>query len=74
VREVHIDSSYMLAEPDSWEVSTIAHRLVEINHIILTRTGLGSNVKLNLIELKDQIGGYILCTSEDLAPPCHCKV
>jgi hypothetical protein len=69
VREVRIDSSYVLAEPDPWEVSAIARRLVEINRVILARTGLGSDVKLNLIELEDRIGGYVLCASEDLAPP-----
>jgi hypothetical protein len=71
---VCIDSSYVLAELDPWEVSTIAHQLVEINHVILTRMGLGSDMKLNLIELEDRIGGYVLCASKDLAPPCHCEV
>jgi len=31
--------------------------------------GLGSDMKLNLIELEDRIGGYVLCASEDLALP-----
>jgi len=69
VREVHIDSSYVLAEPDPWEVSAITCRLVEINRVILARTGLGSDMKLNLIKLEDRIGGYVLCASEDLALP-----
>ena len=47
-----IDSSYMLAEPDPWEISAIAHRLMEINRIICAGKGLGSNVKLNVIELE----------------------
>jgi len=49
---VCIDSSYMLAEPDPWEISTIAHQLMEINRIIRARKGLGSDVKLNVIELE----------------------
>jgi len=52
VREVRIDSSYVLAEPDPWEVSAITRRLVEINRVIRAGTGLGSDVKLNVIELE----------------------
>ena len=47
-----IDSSYVLAEPDPWEISAIACRLVEINRVIRAGTGLGSDVKLNVIELE----------------------
>ena len=47
-----IDSSYMLAELDPWEISTIAHQLMEINRVIHTRKGLGSDVKLNVIKLE----------------------
>jgi hypothetical protein len=49
---VRIDSSYVLAEPDPWEVSAIARRLLEINRVIRAGTGLRSNMKLNVIELE----------------------
>ncbi len=48
-----IDGSYVLAEPDSQKISTITCQLMEIYHIILARMGLGSDVKLNVIKLKD---------------------
>ena len=48
-----VDSSYVLAELDPQKISAIAHRLMEIYRVILTRTGLGSDVKLNVIELED---------------------
>ena len=66
---MRIYGSYVLAEPDPQKVSAIARRLLEIYRVILARAGLGSDVKLNLIELKDRIGGYVFCASEDLAPP-----
>ena len=47
-----IDSSYMLAELDPWEISAITCWLMEINHVIHAGKGLGSNVKLNVIELE----------------------
>ena len=50
---MRIDSSYVLAEPDPWEVSAIARRLLDIYRVIFARTGLGSDVKLNVIELED---------------------
>ena len=52
MREVRIDSSYVLAELDPWEVSATTRRLVEINRVIRAGTGLGSDVKLNVIELE----------------------
>jgi hypothetical protein len=50
---MHIDHGYVLAEPDPWKISTITHWLLDIYCVILTRTGLGSDMKLNLIELED---------------------
>ena len=50
---MHVDHSYMLAEPDPQKISAIAHWLMEINCIILTRMGLESDMKLNVIELED---------------------
>ena len=49
---MHIDSSYVLAELDPRKISAIARRLIEINRVIFARTGLGSDVKLNVIELE----------------------
>ena len=74
MREMRVDCSYVLAEPDPRKISAIAHRLMEINCVILARTGLGSNMKLNVIKLEDRIQGYVLGTTMDLALPCHCKV
>jgi hypothetical protein len=71
---MRIYGSYVLAEPDPQKVSAIARRLLEIYHVILARAGLGSDMKLNLIELEDRIGGYVFCASEDLAPPRCRKV
>ena len=71
---MRVYGSYVLAEPDPWKVSAIARQLLEIYHVILARVGLGSDVKLNLIELEDRIGGYVFCASEDLAPPCRHEV
>jgi hypothetical protein len=71
---MHIDRGYVLAEPDPRKISAIARRLLDIYHIIFARMGLGSDVKLNLIELEDRIRGYVLCASEDLALPCHREV
>jgi len=71
---MHIDRSYVLAEPDPRKISAIARQLLDIYHIIFTRMGLGSDRKLNLIELEDRIGGYVLCASEDLALPRYCEV
>jgi hypothetical protein len=71
---MHIDCSYVLAELDPQKISTITHWLLDIYCVILARIGLGSDMKLNLIELKDQIGGDILCASEDLALLCHHEV
>jgi len=48
-----IDGSYVLAEPDPQEIGAITCRPLEIYHIIFTRMGLGSDVKLNVIELED---------------------
>ncbi len=48
-----IDSSYVLAEPDSQKVSAFACQSLEIYHVILARIGLGSNMKLDMIELED---------------------
>ncbi len=53
MREMHIDGSYVLAELDPQKISTITHRLLEIYHIIFTRMGLGSDIKLNVIKLED---------------------
>jgi hypothetical protein len=69
-----IDHSYVLAELDPWKISAITHWLMEIYRIILTRTGLGSDMKLNVIELEDRIQGYVLGATTDLAPPCRHKV
>ena len=66
---MRIDRGYVLAEPDPRKISAIARRLLDIYRVIFARTGLGSDVKLNLIKLEDRIGGYVLCASEDLAPP-----
>jgi len=52
---MHLDHSYVLAELDPQKISAIAHWLMEIYHIILARTGLGSNMKLNVIKLEDRI-------------------
>jgi len=71
---MHVYGSYVLAEPDPQKVSTIACRLLEIYRVILARVGLGSDMKLNLIELEDRIRGYVFCASEDLAPPRHREV
>ena len=53
---MRVYGSYVLVELDPQKVSAIAHRLLEIYRVILARAGLGSNVKLNLIELEDRIG------------------
>jgi len=50
---MHIDGSYVLAEPDPQKIGAIARQQLEIYRIIFTRTGLGSDVKLNVIELED---------------------
>jgi hypothetical protein len=71
---MRVYGSYVLAEPDPRKVSAIAHRLLEIYHVILARAGLGSDVKLNLIKLEDRIRGYVFCASEDLALPRHREV
>jgi hypothetical protein len=65
---MRIDRSYVLAEPDPQKISAIACWLLDIYHVIFARMGLGSDVKLNLIELKDRIGGYVLCASENWVP------
>jgi hypothetical protein len=48
-----IDGSYMLAELDPREIGAITCRPLEIYRIIFARTGLGSDVKLNVIKLED---------------------
>ena len=50
---MHIDRGYVLAELDPWKISAIACWLLDIYRIIFARTGLGSDVKLNVIELED---------------------
>jgi len=46
LREMHIDSSNVLAVPDPWEVVAIASRLSQIDHIIMmTQTGLRSDIE-----------------------------
>ena len=46
LREMHIDSSNVLAVLDSWEVIAIASGLSQIDHIIMmTRMGLQSNIE-----------------------------
>jgi hypothetical protein len=69
-----VDRSYMLAELDPQKISTIACWLMEIYHVILARIGLGSDMKLNMIELEDRIWGYVLGTTMDLALLGCCKV
>jgi hypothetical protein len=69
-----VDGSCVLAEPDPQKISTITHWLMEIYHIILARMGLGSNVKLNVIELEDQIQRYVLGAAKDFMLLCCCKV
>ena len=50
---MRIDGSYVLAEPDPQKIGAITHRPLEIYRIIFARTGLGSDVKLNVIKLED---------------------
>ena len=50
---MRIDGSYVLAEPDPQKIGAITCRLLEVYCIIFARTGLGSDVKLNVIELED---------------------
>jgi len=50
---MRIDGSYVLAEPDPQKIGAITRQLLEIYRIIFTRMGLGSDVKLNVIELED---------------------
>src|SRR5216684_1738266 len=69
VRETHVYGSYVLAEPDPQKVSAIARQLLEIYRVILARTGLGSDMKLNVIELEDRIGGYVIGATGNFTPP-----
>jgi hypothetical protein len=57
---MRVDCSYVLAELDPRKISAIARWLMEIYCVILARTGLGSDMKLNVIKLEDQIQGYVL--------------
>jgi hypothetical protein len=66
---MRIDGSYVLAEPDPREICAIARRLMEIDRVILARTGLRSDVELSAIELEDRIGGYVFSATKDFAPP-----
>jgi hypothetical protein len=50
---MHIDGSYVLAELDPRKIGAITRRQLEIYRIIFARTGLGSDMKLNVIELED---------------------
>ena len=71
---MQIDRSYVLAELDPRKISAIARWLMEIYRVILARTGLGSDMKLNVIELEDRIRGYVLGAASDFAPPCRREV
>ena len=42
-REMHIDSSNMLAEPDPWEVFAIASRLSKIDRVAMAWIGFRSD-------------------------------
>ncbi len=74
MRETCIYGSYMLAELDPQKVSAITCWLLEIYRVILARTGLGSDMKLNVIKLEDQIRGYVIGATGNFTPPCYHKV
>jgi hypothetical protein len=68
---MRVYGSYVLAKLDPRKVSAITCQLMEIYRVVFARTGLGRDMKLNVIELEDRIRGYLLGTANDFAL-LHC--
>ena len=51
LREMHIDSSDVLAVPDPWEILAIASGLSHIDQVIMTQKRLRSDIKCSAIHV-----------------------
>ena len=48
---MHIDSSNVLAEPDSWEVATSTGELSKIDWVVMTQMGLRGDKEVGVTNL-----------------------
>jgi len=53
LREMHIDSSNVLAVPDPGEVGAPISQSIKINRVVITQTGLRSDKELCVANLAD---------------------
>ena len=52
-REMDIDSSNVLTEPDPREILAVAFRLSKVDRVMMTRNGFGSDEKFRVADLLD---------------------
>lgn len=71
---MEVNSCYVFAEPDSREILAVACRQIEIYGVKCPWAGLGSDVKLSAIELKDGIQGNVPGACDYVLPPLACKI
>jgi len=51
LREMHVDSSDVLAVPDPWEILAITSGLSQIDQVIMTQKRLRSNIKCSAVHI-----------------------